>query len=163
MAWYWLRSFFRSHWTLNDYPVSVRHQAEADADADAGRTTPRFVASVDGLFVIGFGETATAARADLEAKFAEFRKENPLPRPGVQQPIRFASSSAVDAFGELRDDFIHRVLRLEWAFISDGSSLDDFEDAADEHSDRIRLLYGVDVDALPDRRIVTILAAIRGW
>jgi hypothetical protein len=38
-------------------------------------------------------------------------------------PIEFAPQERVDAYGELKDDFVRRVLNLDWAFISDESSL----------------------------------------
>lgn len=161
-AWYWLRSFFKSPRSLDDYPVIVTAQPQDTTPATGGdgSTIPPFVARIDGMFLAGFGDSAAAARADLALKFAEFQTAQPLPRPGTQQMPAFAPSAKVDAFTDLRDDFVSRVLHLEWAFISDESSLDDFPEEPVEYDRRIMLLYGIDVDRLPDRRIVTILGAI---
>ncbi|HZC29338.1 MAG TPA: hypothetical protein VE269_06325 [Gaiellaceae bacterium] len=159
-AWYYLRSFFRREWRLEDYPVSVRAQPGGTPAPDGdGKWMPAYVAMIDGMFLVGMGATADAARADLRAKFEEFRKENELPRPGTQQPIRYVESERIEAFGAVRDDFVERVLRLSWAFISDESTLDQFEEP-EELKRRIALLYGIDTDRLPDQRIVTILEAI---
>ena len=159
-AWHYLRSFFRRNWRFEDYPVVVRAQPGGTPEPDAdGSWTPPYIAQIDGMWLTGSGATAEAARADLAAKFETYRNENELPRPGTQEPIRFASSERIDSFGTLRDDFIERVLRMPWAFMSDESTLAEFPDLEDLKR-RISLLYGVDVDALADDRIVTILQAI---
>ena len=155
-----MRSFFRREWRFEDYPVTVRAQPGGTAAPhEDGSWTPAYTATIDGMLLFGGGATADAARADLRAKFEAFRKENELPRPGTEQPLRFAASDRVTSFGTLRDEFVERVLQLPWAFISDGSTLDEFEEPEDLKR-RIILLYGIDVDRLPDQRIVTILDAI---
>ena len=161
MIWYYVRSFFRRRWTLDDYPVVIRFHPDGTAAPDEdGTWLPPYTAAISGIILAGFGVSADAARADLYAKFEEFRKDNPLPRPGTSQPIQFAATDRIEAFGALRDDFVARVLQMEWAFISDGSTLEDFPEP-EELNRRIMLLYGVDADRLPDRRIVTILDAIQ--
>jgi len=161
MLWYYLRSFFRRTWTLDDYPVVIRAQLDGAAAPDeSGTWRPPYTAGIEGMYLVGLGVTADAARADLRTKFEQFQKERPLPRPGTSQPIQFAASDRIEAFGPLRDDFVERVLQTEWAFISDESTLDDFPEP-EELNRRIMLLYGIDADRLPDRRIVTILDAIQ--
>jgi len=60
------------------------------------------------------------------------------------------------------DDFIHRVLDLPWAFISDQSSLWDFH--ADGNNDvliaKIRDIYDVDVSDIETGNIAEILERI---
>jgi hypothetical protein len=154
-AWYYVRSFFRPTWTLDDYPIAVRDQR------GRGDDVPPFVASIDGLFVHGFGETPNAAREDLAKNFEGFRAERALPRPGTQQPLVFASTALIDAHGELRDEFLERVLHMgSNIFVSDESSLSDFPEPLAEYKRRIMLLYGVDVEQLQDDRLITILDAI---
>jgi len=161
MLWYFVRSFFRRTWTLDDYPVVINAQRDrAAAPDERGTWRPPYAARIEGMFLVGMGLTADAARADLRTRFEQFQNEKPLPRPGTWQPIEFAASDRIEAFGALRDDFVARVLQMEWAFISDESTLDDFPEP-EELNRRIMLLYGVDADRLPDRRIVTLLDAIQ--
>ena len=60
------------------------------------------------------------------AKAEKAKEGKKLPRPGTHVEIEFASRDRVDAHAELAEDFIRRVLNLDWAFVSDESSLWDF-------------------------------------
>src|ERR1700737_3150941 len=166
-AWFYLRSFFRRPWTLDDYPVIVRRQDPPD---DA-QTTPGvrdvsfqpYVAMVDGMVIAGLGDTPRAARAQLAERFENYRAaHDTLPRPGTQAPITFASSARLEAHGTLRDEFIERILHMEptQVFVSDGSALSDFPEDAEEYGRRIMLLYGVDIDGLADDKFATLLDAL---
>ncbi len=69
--------------------------------------------------------------SDLAVRFAETkaernRKGKPMPRPGIRESIEFAGQDRVNRHPDLADDFVRRVLNLEWAWISDDSSLWDF-------------------------------------
>jgi hypothetical protein len=90
------------------------------------------------------------------------RDGKPMPRPGTKVPIEFAPSSRVDADPELADDFIRRVLGLDWAFVSDESSLWDFHtgETNDVLMAKIRDRYGVDVSDIGSGNIATILSRI---
>ena len=115
----------------------------------------------------GTGDTREEAMADLRAKFLERSAKlagegKSLPRPGTKVPIQFASRERVDAHPELLQDFIHRVLGLEWAFVSDESSLWNFH--TEENSNvlvaKICILYGVDVSDIESENIGEILDRI---
>lgn len=157
-AWYYVRSFFRRPWRFADYPVVV-HRQEPGADDSAA--PPEYLAMIDGMMLAGLGDTPESARAQLAERFENYRAtHDAVPRPGTQAPITFAAATRVEAHGTLRDEFVERVLRMEWAFISDESSLTEFPEDVDEYGRRIMLLYGVDIDQLADRRISTVLDAI---
>lgn len=124
-----------------------------------------YLAFIDGLYLVGFGATAEQARASLAETFRAYcAKRGSPPRPGTKRPPRsmLVNYERIRAHGSLRDDFIARVLQLDpcQTFISDLSSLGDFPEERAEYSRRAMLLYGVDLDALPDDKIVTILDAI---
>ena len=92
--------------------------------------------------------------------------KKPLPRPGTHVPIEFASRQRVSADPELAQDFIRRVLNLDWAFISDESSLWDFHHAETNEAliAKIEEVYGVDVSDIESAKLSEILeriAAIR--
>jgi hypothetical protein len=65
---------------------------------------------------------------------------------------------------ELADDFIRRVLKLEWALITDESSLWDFtsDTSIKEFQDRVLLIYSVAVYDIEDGNLAKILERIRG-
>jgi len=88
--------------------------------------------------------------------------EKPLPRPGTRVPIEFAPQNRINAHQELSEDFIHRVLELESAWISDESSLWDFH--ANENNDiyyaKIKKIYGVDVSDIKSARLCEIFDRI---
>jgi hypothetical protein len=171
-SWKWALSFHSHNWELKDYPVSVRRQ-EPDPDSDSEyENNPRFTlhpfrASIINWNVSGSGNTKEEALSDL-ARWFSTRKEklaeegNPLPRPGTNVPIQFASQERVNAHPELTQDFIERVLGYEWAFVSDESSLWDFhgERTNDLLVEKIRSVYGVSVDDIESAKLCEILDRI---
>jgi hypothetical protein len=142
-------------------------------DLDLGLDLPRFeqqryLARVVKWWVLtGGGNTPKEAMQDLAVHFEGMKSDReraakPLPRLGAAVPIEFAATEQVDADLELKDDFIRRVLGLEWAFISDGSSLWDFhtEPSLDTIHSRIKEIYGVDVSDIASGNIAQILSRI---
>jgi hypothetical protein len=169
-SWKWALSFRSPNWELKDYPIYVRKQ-EPDADSKY-ENNPRFEphpyrASIINWNVDGTGNSKEEALSDLltwfEARKAKLVEEGkPLPRPGTNVPIQFASQERVNDHPELAQDFIERVLGFEWAFISDESSLWDFH--SDETNEllvaKIRSVYGVSVDDIESAKLWEILDRI---
>jgi hypothetical protein len=93
---------------------------------------------------------------------SEAARRKPLPRPGIHAPIEFAAQERVDAHPELADDFVRRVLGLDWAWISDGSSLSDFHtgETNDALYAKIGEVYGVDVSDIENGNLAEILDRI---
>ena len=169
-AWKYCLSFRKTTWELSDYPVVIREQRmDLDLGLDLLRfEQQRYLARVVKWWVLnGGGNTPKEAMQDLAVHFEEMRSDREragkaLPRPGAAVPIEFAPTQQVDANPELKDDFIRRVLGLEWAFISDGSSLWDFhtEPSLDAMHSRIKEIYGVDVAGIASGNIAQILSRI---
>jgi hypothetical protein len=84
------------------------------------------------------------------------------PPEETPRSIEFAPQDRVDAHPVLLDDFIHRVLELEGAFISDESSLWDFhmDMNNDELLARIKRVYSIDVSDIESGNIADILERI---
>ncbi len=84
------------------------------------------------------------------------------PPEETPRSIEFAPHDRVDAHPALLDDFIHRILELEGAFISDESSLWDFhmDMNNEELLARIKQGYGVDVSDIESANIAEILERI---
>jgi len=117
--------------------------------------------------ITGCGDSSNEALQKLSSTFAAVKTKKKetgetLPRPGTRVPIEFAPQNRVNAHTVLSDDFIHRVLELESAWISDESSLWDFH--ADETNDalcaRIKEIYGVDVSDIKSARLCDIFDRI---
>lgn len=160
-------SFLKRGWQLRDYPVILREFATPESDPGNGWHFPRFEAYIQGWHLSGTGDTPDEARASLAAAFQKQKAKHaaqgkPLPRPGVLVPFDFASTARIDGHGALAQDFIERVLGLEWAWVSDLSGLGEFSigHSPNIYIDRIREIYRVDCSDLTDAPLVDILDRI---
>ncbi|HEY1160115.1 MAG TPA: hypothetical protein VGE83_05760 [Terracidiphilus sp.] len=165
--WKWCLSYRKRDWELADYPVIFRTQEPGPADEGSRFKTHRYVASIENWHLTGTGDSRAKALENLHSSFAavELNKKEKgelLPRPGTRVPIEFASQERVNAYPELADDFIQRVLGLQSAWISDESSLWDFH--SDETNDflysKIKETYGVDVSDIESAKLCEILERI---
>jgi hypothetical protein len=167
--WKLCLSYRKRDWELSDYPVVFRTQIPDYASAyDSPRfKLHRYVASIVNWHITGCGDTREEALQELSSTFAviKLRKketENPLPRPGTRVPIEFAPQDRVNAHPALSEDFIHRVLELDSAWISDESSLWDFhtDETNDTYYTKIKNIYGVDVADIKSARLCEIFDCI---
>src|SRR5947207_4941381 len=151
--WKWFLSLFKRDWNLSDYPISVREHEIDPSYVGTRLKQHRYTAQIVNWWVIsGGGDTKTEALQELQKSFARAMAEKTkdgkkLPRPGTDVEIEFASRERVNAHAELAEDFVRRVLNVDWAFISDESSLWDFH-SSDDNQDliaKINEVYGVDV------------------
>lgn len=169
-AWKMLLSFRKTDWALSDYPIVIRTQPNGLITESRVSTieTHLYVARVVKWWALSTsGVTAADAKRQLAIQFEaqrdyRQREGRPLPRPGTPVPIEFASQERVDAYGELKDDFVRRVLDLDWAFISDESSLWDFHTdiSNQELNAKITQIYAVDVSDIQSGNLAAILERI---
>ena len=77
-------------------------------------------------------------------------------------PIEFAARDRIEQHTELAEDFVKRVLEIEWAWISNESSLGDFhiDETNERLNDKIRQVYGVDVSDISSGNLADILDRI---
>jgi hypothetical protein len=167
--WKWLISFRKRDWELADYPVFICIQ---EPDPASGYDNPRFkmdrhLARIVNWHITGGGDTREEALNNLRDTFAAVKSKKKeagemLPRPGTKAPIEFASQLRVNAHAELASDFIHRILEIESAWISDESSLWDFH--VDENNDayltKIKEIYNVDVSDIQSANLAEIFDRI---
>jgi hypothetical protein len=159
-GWKRLLSYRKQDWGFRDYPIVVRVQRDVPI-AD------RYWARILGWNIDETADSREEAIRKLEVLF-ESRKalklesREPVPRPGTRVSIQFASSARVDSHGSLKQDFIQRVLKVEWAFISDETELIHFTGDQDtsEFVERIREVYGVDVSDIESGSVSEILDRI---
>jgi hypothetical protein len=165
-SWKWCRSFAKTDWDLQDYPTSIRRQ-KLDLNLPARLTQHQYWARVLGWHIDAGGASKAEALNALGEQFAQRKKDwlkkgKTLPRPGVNVPIEFAPQERVNAHSKLAEDFIHRVLGLPSAWISDKSSLWDFhfEETNEALLAKIREVYGVDVSDIESARLWEIFERI---
>ncbi len=168
VAWKWLLSFTKKEWTVDDYPIRMTRQ-----EPDTAFGAPRFSQHLYRAYIVnatitGSGNSPVEAMEGLRQNFESVirrRKEEALPalRPGANWPIEFASQGKISGDESLSEDFIQKVLGLDWAWISDESSLWDFhtEQTNDLLIAKIREVYGVDVSDIESARLWKILERIK--
>ena len=117
--------------------------------------------------ITGSGDTPSAAREKLKESFGTARNRRledgkPLVRPGRSWPLEFAAQEQVNKHEALSADFIRRVLDLDWAWISDESSLWEFHADSDNSrlNAKIMEVYGVDVSDIQSGRLAAIFERI---
>jgi hypothetical protein len=162
-VWKFCLSFLKREWKLQDYPLSIREQEIDPTYAGTRLKQHRYIAFIVNWGICGAGDTPTEALRALEAVFETAKRKRPrMPRPGTRVPVQFATQERVSAHPELAADFIRRILGLEWAWISDESSLWDFhqEDTNDALHAKIKQGYGVDVSDIQSARLSEILERI---
>jgi hypothetical protein len=111
----------------------------------------------------GSGNTRVEALEEVRKNFDRFKAtKRKLPRPGTKVPIEFAARDRVGQHPELAKDFVQRVLELDWAWISDESSLWDFhgDETNERLLDRIRSIYKVDVSDISSGNLADIFDRI---
>ncbi len=167
-CWKYFLSLFKRDWNLSDYPISVRKHEIDSGYASARLKQHRYSARIVNWWVLsGTGDTEEEALQDLQKSFSTTKAERAksgkkLPRPGTDVEIEFSSRERVDAHPELAEDFIRSVLNLDWAWISDESSLWDFHSSDDNQAliEKINEVYGVDVSDLESAKLWQILDRI---
>jgi hypothetical protein len=167
-AWKWCLSLLKRDWTLSDYPISIREHAIDPAYVGTRLKQHQYTATIVNWWVIsGGGNTKTEAMEELRRRFfteneTRAKEQRRLPRPGTHVPIEFAARQRVDAYPQLTDDFVRRVLNLDWAWISDESSLWDFHAFDDNRAliARINEVYDVDVSDIESAKLCEILQRI---
>ena len=163
-SWKRFAAAFKSNWTLKDYPIHTKFHPPSEASPTSRLKPFLWSATVinwPGMF--GAGNTRQEALEDLRNRFEQFKATNKeLPRPGTKVPIQFSARNRVDRHPELAKDFIRRILGLEWAWVSDESSLWEFHDAGtnDALIQTIRNTYGVDVSDISNGNLADIFDRI---
>lgn len=81
-----------------------------------------------------------------------------------KQPLEFASKEGIQTHNGTAERFIELVLDCGWAFISDESSLYDFEfiDEVTNLEEKIKEVFGVDVSDIEDKNLFGIFERIDG-
>lgn len=160
----WVASFLMRDWSIESYPLRFRHfDTSGYTGSERLRPVEWSVQVLRWVGMQGHGATREAAMFNLQENFARFQlRGEPLPRPGSYKPIEFASSEKLEGYREIEEEFVRHILDVEWAFLSDESSLWDFsqDETLAELYGRIANRYGVDVSDIEGANLVAIFDRI---
>jgi hypothetical protein len=165
----YLMSLGKHDWTINDYPIRIRHFKTLNADLLGSRLKPiPWSAQIVNWWQInGFGDTKEAALADLRAKFQSRKEEGKgLPRPGTGLPFEFefAPSNQIALHLDIAEDFFRRILEIDVqdCLISDESTLWDFhgEESNQHLHQKVWESYRIDISDIEDGNLVKIFERI---
>ncbi|PXY02928.1 hypothetical protein DF185_02205 [Marinifilum breve] len=136
----YLLSFFKSEWDFEDYPLETWENLSAEQE------DIRFGASfTNWTLFVAHGDSVSNAIENLKKNLIEYRKENQLPRPGSIVPIQYTESNKIEIYEEIAIDFFNTIIGINYfdCFISDMSSLSDFELDNEETIEKIKTEYGI--------------------
>jgi hypothetical protein len=155
---------FKREWTMDDYPIRVWRQPVPEPLHESRLKPLQWTANViNWPGMSGSANSSLEALEELRKNFDRFKAAKPsLPRPGTKVPIEFAAGERVGQHSELAKDFVKRVLEIDWAWISDESSLWDFhgDETNKSLTDKIRRIYGVDVSDISSGNLADIFDRI---
>lgn len=160
-------SFGKRTWSVEDYPVVIKHR---DRSPDLGARFlhyPWSVQIVNWWHMRGDGVTMELAIEDLRTKLSAYAADE-LPRPGTGLPLQitYASQDEIAKLEHVAAQFFPAVLEMAYedCFITDQSSLWDFhgDDTNEKYHRRIVERYGVDVSDIESGNLVEILKRIDG-
>jgi len=151
-------------WTMDDYPIRVRFRPVPQvSNTSRMKSLPWTADIINWPGMSGSADTRQGALEELRKNFDRSKATRPtLPRPGTKVPIEFASNELVGQHADLAKDFVKRVLGVDWAWISDDSSLWDFhgEETNESLIKKIRDVYGVDVSDISSGNLAKIFDRI---
>jgi len=147
-----LKSYTKSSWGFEDYPVKVWK------NPNAGEENISFGAGIIGWpIMIGFGNNPEEALTALKENFRQYKENNnDLPRLGKKVQLEYVLTDQIDKYEEIAVDYFDRVLKKNYynGFYSDMSSLADFIFTDDNEKikeiksniiNKTILLYNVDI------------------
>lgn len=154
-----LLSYTKTKWNLDDYPLRYKNQT----DPNNKELKPWVVQVINWWALTGLGDTKEEAYTMLKEKFENYKVyHEKLPRPGCSVPIQFADTTTIDNLEPIAVDFFDKILRYNYydCFISDESSLLDFEQDTNETLQKINQVYNLNLKDIGDGNIVRILMLI---
>ena len=165
-AWKYIASFLKSDWTVEDYPIRMRHFG-VDPTQEHGRLRPVAWSAqvINWPSMQGHGDTAQEAVENLRKVLVERKaRGGKLARPGTGLPMEFAATYRIEEHPDLARDFFRRILNLDYdeCFISNESSLWDFhgQENNDQLNEKILLTYGVDVSDIESGNLADVFTRL---
>lgn len=137
----YILSFFKRNWTFEDYPLET--WANPNAEQEDMKYGAQFT---NWSTFVAHGNTLEIAVENLKNNLLAYGKENELPRPGSKVPIQFADSDRIEKYENIAVDFFDKIIGINYydCFISDMTSLYDFDLDNEETMMKIKKEYGVE-------------------
>jgi len=161
--WKRLLSYRKKDWDFGDYPVRYKKQPGNDSIGNKSEFK-EWAAQIVNWPLIGLGDTKAEAFGVLRDAFHTYKKSGEkLSRPGVPAPIRFAETTEIERLEVFAADFFAKILEYDFydCFISDDSSVFDFNVEEKEILEKINAAYQLLWVELGDGNIVRLLQAIK--
>lgn len=137
----YILSFFKTKWNFDDYPLEICYNKSSEEDEFKFRA--KFT---NWHSMIAFGDSVINAKEKLREEFLEYAKNNKLPRPGSKVHFKFAESLRITQYEEIAIEFFDKIIGINYfeCFVSDFSSLHDFELNDQETIEKIKSIYGIE-------------------
>ncbi len=137
----YLLSFLKSEWEFEDYPLTT--WKNLNAEQDDIKYGAQFT---NWSTLLAHGRSIPEAVENLRYNLKEYAKSNELPRPGTKVPVQFAESDRIEMNEEIAVDFFDKIIGINYydCFISDYSSLVDFDLDNEETIEKIKKEYGIE-------------------
>lgn len=134
-------SFFKREWTFKDYPLET--WSNPNAEQEDIKYGAKFT---NWSTFVAHGSSVLDAVENLRNNLLAYGKENKLPRPGRKVPIQFADSGRIEKYENIAVDFFDKIIGINYydCFISDMSSLFDFDLDNEETMQKIKQEYGIE-------------------
>jgi hypothetical protein len=164
--WKLVLSFRKTEWDLRDYPVFLAIRRAEFEGVEKSISLELNVYRAEVVNWIGLAATGntkrTALRRLAELFYSLRMSRASMPRPGMRIPLEFCTRERVEANAVLAGEFIRTILGLNWAWISDESSLWDFtsDRYLDTYFAKICEIYGVDASGIANGNLADILETI---
>lgn len=161
--WKRLLSYTKSNWTIEDYPVRYKKQADKPEVCNLGELKVWSLQVINWWTMGGLGNTKDEAYENFKINFKNYLEYNKAPRPGTAVPLSFADTGQIDELVDVAADFFEKILDLNYyeCFISDESSLIDFGRDDNEILSKVNSTYNMNLMELGDGNIVRLLKLIK--
>ncbi|PKB15266.1 hypothetical protein [Flavobacterium sp. 5] len=140
----YLISYFKNDWKFKDYPLKTWNNQNAEIDE------LKFGASfTNWTMFVAHGNRKEVAIDNLKIQFKDYKAKNDvLPRPGKKVPIQYAESTEIEKYEDIAIDFFDEIIEMDYfsCFISDHSSLHEFDIDTLEAVEKIKSKYHIELD-----------------
>tara|TARA_R100000541_G_C1850972_1_gene77588 strand:+ start:55 stop:561 length:507 start_codon:yes stop_codon:yes gene_type:complete len=137
----YLKSFLKSEWDFDDYPLETwKNQNAEQNDLEYGAKFTNWWS------LVAHGETENQAVENLKKHLSDFKENNTeIPRPGANVPLEFTESDRIEKNEQIAVEFFDKIIGINFydCFISDLSSLHDFDLADEQTLDKIKSEFGI--------------------
>jgi hypothetical protein len=136
-----LKSFLKAEWDFDDYPLETWENPNAEQnDLKYGAEFTNWWS------LVGHGETENQAVENLKKYLSDYKKNNAVvPRPGANAPLEFSETERIEKYEDIAVEFFDNIIGINFydCFISDLSSLHNFELDDDDNVAKIETEYGI--------------------